>query len=239
MPVTVSAESVLEQVAFRLHLPPFASGEFVTPGQALSLLNASAQRLSGLMTRLYGDAFFASSVTLSTQADIDILSLPSDFHTLTSVHWIYSDTNDDVIELERANPQDFGTTPVAWTTHGLPKYRLEGAGVLVFVPVPNAVYDVRIGYTSVGVQFEDASDSFQGLPGWDEWLICDMCQRIREREQKPADEFIRDRLELEAHMKEQASQRDRFGGVQVRDATGALNCRGRSLSRYTRGWRWY
>lgn len=239
MPVTINAQDVLDQVAFRLHLPAFASGEFVDATQALALLNSSAQRLSGLMTRLYGDQYFASSVTLSTQADIDILSLPSDFHTLTSVHWIYSDTNDDVIELQRADPQEFGVTSTAWTTHCLPRYRLEGAGVLVFVPVPNAMYDVRIGYTSVGVQFEDASDSFQGLMGWQEWLVTDMCQRIREREQKSADEFVRDRLELEAHMKEQASQRDRLGGVQVRDATGALTCRGRALSRYTRGWRWY
>jgi hypothetical protein len=238
MPVTINAQDVLDQVAFRLHLPAFGSGEFITPGDALALLNSSARRLSGLMSRLYGDDYFASAVTLSTQAEIDILSLPSDFHTLMSVHWLHSNATYGAIELERADVREFGSSAVSWDTCSLPRYRLEGASVLVFTPTPNAVYDVRIAYNSVGVQFEDASDSFQGLMGHDEWLICDMCQRIREREQKPADEFIRDRLELEGHMKEQASQRDRNATVQARDATGALNCSRRQLSRYARGWRY-
>lgn len=232
MPVSIEAQDVLDAVAFRCHLPAFASGEFISATEALTLLNSSARRLSGLVSRLYGDLYWASSITLTTQADIDILSMPSDFHTLTSVHWI---NGNDAVEMQRADVHEYSAVSKNWNDVDVPRFRLEGAGVLVLVPTPSAAYSVRVAYASVGVLFASASDTFNGLPGWDEWLTLDMCQRIREREQKPADEFIRDRLELEAQMKEQASQRDRYTAVQVRDATGALNTVTR-FKRYTRAW---
>lgn len=234
MATSISVQTdVIDQVRWRLHLPAFSSSSFVTTSDILALVKSSGRRLSGLLTRLYGDAFFAETATLTTVAGFDLVSLPSNFATLRSLHWI---DGNNALELARANPGDYDPEAVAWgsisdigLTSATPTYALE-ANVIRLTPTPAAAYTLRLGYTS-GIFITAASDTIQGQIGWDEWMILDCCQRIREREQKNASEFIRDRLELEEQIKDQASQRDRYANVQVVDR------RGIAKSRENRLWR--
>lgn len=229
MSISFTGQDVLDRVAFRLHLPAFAAGEFVSDSEGLMLVQDSVGRLSGLLTKLYSDSHFAETATLTTVADFDIVSLPSDFFTLRSVHWVYNDT---AYELQPSNAATYDPESRTWSTHCLPSYRVE-ANVLVLSPIPDASYTLRCAYTSHLVM-EAITDSINGQPAWREWLVLDVCQRVRDREQKDASELISQRLELESQMKEQASQVDRYGSRQVRDVRGELN-RSRYLVR-TRPW---
>ncbi len=228
MAIAINIQSdVIYAVVFRLQLPTPAAGQFVTDADMLLLAKSSVSRLSALLIRLFSDDYFLLTSTLTTQAGIDIVSLPANFATLRSVWWVSADNKSH--PLTRADISDYDPTAVAWesgsdlywTGARLPRYRIE-ANVLVLTPIPNAVYNLRVSYTT-GLFITALSDTIFGQIGWAEWLICDICQRIREREQKPADEFIRDRMEAEVNIQSQAANRDRFSACQVRDTRGSGN----------------
>lgn len=218
---------VLDQVRFRLHLPAYSASSFVTTSDALALAKSAGRRLSGILTRLYGDGFFTETATLTTVPDFDLVSLPENFATLRSLHW-FDGTNS--LELGLARAGDFDPTSQSWgqlselgLTSLRPTFALE-ANVIRLYPTPAEAYELRLSYTS-GIFIASASDDVQGQIGWDEWMVLDICQRIREREQKDASEFIRDRMELEEQIKEQASQRARYQTHQVVDRRVARNTR--------------
>jgi hypothetical protein len=230
MSVAISVAEVFADVAFRLHLPAFASGEFVSDTEALRLFRGSLGRLSGLLTRLYGDDLFAETATVQTQAGFDSVSLPQDFHTLRSVHWVY---NNEAHELSRARPSDVDSGSGGWSTHCMPQYALE-AYTLRLYPTPQDAYVLRIGYTTT-LTVANASATLYGNVGWQEWLTNDMCERIRMREQKPFAEFTQARMEAEMEIRDQATQRDRFAVMQARDTRGELSS-ARQYFRYRRPW---
>lgn len=207
----------MSQVAFELHLPDFASGEFVTDAQALALAKRAVTRLGAMLNRSFGDNYFAQVATLSTQAGVDVVSLPADFKDLLSLIWV---DGDNVHVLQRSDPTEYDAVARGWSLPYLPKYRLEG-NVAVFTPIPSAVYTLRCSYTT-GLTIAALSDTIQALPGCDEWLINDICTMIRQREQKSASDFIDRRLEAEANIKSQAAKRDRNAPTGLRDVRGEL-----------------
>lgn len=216
MAVSISVQTdVIDRVVSRLHLPTPGAGEFITDTEMLALVKSASRRLSGLLLRLFGDALFAETATLTTVPDFDLVSVPENLTTVRSIHWI---DGDNAYLLERANVSDFFPVSQAWSHCNLPRYVLE-SNVIRLSPPPTQSYTVRLAYTT-GLFVETAADTIQGGLGWDEWLIADICCKIREREQKPFDEFYRDRVEAEEQIKDQASQRQRFSATQVADKRG-------------------
>lgn len=213
----ISIADVLTQVAFELHLPAFASGEFVTDAQALALAKRAVSRLGALLNRSFGDAYFARVTTLSTQADTDVISLPADFKDLLSVQWV---DGDNVRILQRAEITEFDAVPRGWSLPYLPKYRIQGE-TLYFTPIPNGVFSVRLTYTT-GLRITATSDTIQAPPGADEWLILDICAAISRREKTDGSDFIARRRDIEADLKSQAAKRDRTGATSIRDVRGEL-----------------
>jgi hypothetical protein len=175
-------------------------------------------RLSAMLTRLFGDSYFTETATLTTQAGLDLLSLPNNFAQLHSIHWM---DGAQAYELWRADVHDYEQTPRAWSTHEPPTYRIESS-VIRLVPAPMAAHLVRISYTT-GLFITSLTDSFPGQIGWDEWLILDVCEMIRDREDKDATRFTARKMEIERQIKDQATQRDRYSVTQVRDVRGELD----------------
>ena len=223
MSQTIEIAGVLDQVAFRLHLPAVGTGAFVTTASALLLAKSSVSRLGALLNRSFGDAYFAQTATLATQAELDLVSLPSGFKDLLSLHWV---DGTEAHLLERASVTEYSATPVAWGNSVLPKYRVEG-NVLVLTPPPLEVYSLRCAYTT-GLGITALSDSIQGQAGWEEWLVLDICEQIRDREDKDASKFTFRKVGadgkggVQGEILSQASQRDRNGVTTVRDVRNEL-----------------
>jgi hypothetical protein len=216
MAIAIEIAEVLEQVAFRLHLPAFDTGEFVTSTSALALAKSSVSRLSALLTRLYGDRYFANEARLSVQTGVGLSSLPDKHLTLLGVHLIQSDK---AYELRPTMGGSYSPLPVAWGASVLPTYRLEG-NVLTFTPINQNAEQIRVTYEKP-LTISAVDEIIYGNPGWDEWLVLDICEQIRDREDKDASRFTQRKYVIEEQLKSQASQRDRNGLLQVVDARGA------------------
>lgn len=221
MPVTVPVSDILSECAFRLQVPAFAAGEFVTADDALRLLRFSCKRLSSLLTGLHGADLFVRTDTLNVQAELDVASLPEDSDTLRTVHWISGDRR---IELRRVHPSgeagyagyaDLDATARGWSEHCPPGYWVEDQ-VLRFEWAPATAQEVLVSYTGT-LSFTDASSELVLGSGWDEWLVCDVCEKIRVREQKDPSDFIRQRADATALITQGATKRDRLTPLRVRD----------------------
>jgi hypothetical protein len=227
MSVQIRIGDVMDDVIFELHLPSYGMNEFITTDQAIALLKASATRLSGVLTRLYSDGLFAETATLTTVPNFDLVSLPEQFATLRSVHWVAS--NGTAYPLTRADVHEYVETPVSWgdpnnywSCDVLPMFTLE-ANVLRLVPTPTQAYTLRVAYTTgVFLELDSSSESvfettFAGQIGWREWMVADICYRMAKREQRDPTNFLNDLAVAEAQMKDHISQRDRYSTYQVRD----------------------
>src|ERR1044072_2002038 len=141
-PISIQTD-VVDQVVFRLHIPTPAVGEFITPTHMLALVKSAVNRLSGLLTRSFGDGYFAEDMTILTQEDVDVISLPPNFETLRSLHLVHENK---AYELERADAADFDLTSRNWL-EGLPRYTVE-ANVIRLFPPPDRAFTLRVGYSS-------------------------------------------------------------------------------------------
>jgi hypothetical protein len=237
MAIDIQVGDIIDGVQFELHLPGFSSGDFITTDAIGMLVRASAAKLSGIMTRLYSDALFAETATLTAQAGLDLVSLPANMGTLRSVHWIQ---DSHAYELCRADLHEFTAeseswgqpSDYVWNNATLPRFTLE-ANVLRLVPTPSKVYTLRIAYTTgiflpATASYEDLRIlTFPGQIGWKEWMIADIAYRVSKREQKDGSVYLNDMAIAEAQMKDHISQRDRYSTYQVRDTRNAPDFRSR------------
>jgi hypothetical protein len=225
MAVTINIADVVEDVQFRLHVPTIGTTTFITSDQMLQLMKRSVARLGELLTRSFSDGYWARTATLTTQANVDLVSLPSGFRTLTSLHWVHGE---NAVLLDRAHDVDYSPRPENWA--GSPRlwesrkseYVLEG-NVIRLTPPPAAVYTLRCAYQA-GLAITSLTDTISAQDtSWADWLALDACIVVRSREDKDATNFLMAKGEIEANLRDQAQQRDRLAVYQIRDVRNELD----------------
>lgn len=213
---------LLAEAAFRLHLPDFDTGEFVTKAEALRILRGSCSRLATLLSSTFGSELFARTDTLTVQAGLDMASLPQDFELLRTVHL---GLNGSLLELQPGHPAgDAGlggfseqdASSVTWTSCNLPRYWIEDQ-ILRLSSSPSAAAELTVSYVASGLTFVDETSVLMLGAGWDEWLVSDLCIKVRGREQKDASDFRQDRADATQLVMAAAVRRDRFAAQAVRD----------------------
>lgn len=228
MDVTINMADVVSDVQFRLHIPTIGSTSFITSAQMLQLLTRSVGRLGALLTRSFSDGYWARTANLTTQAGVDVVSLPAGFNTLTSLHWI---SGNDAVLLQRAHDTDYTPKPQSWSGSPLPwgwdatrvsGYVLEGYAIRL-VPPPADVYTLRCAYQA-GLTITSLTDNISAEDiSWADWLALDCCIVIRSREDKDASNFVLLKQEIETNLRDQAQQRDRNAVYQIRDVRNELD----------------
>lgn len=213
MATNVLVSDILEEIRVRLNEPTVSSTTFWSSTVALNMLKYSARRLSGIIRRTNSDYFTVNS-TITTQAGVNVVSLPSDCTDVRQIAWMRSET--DSVPLQLATVDDWlepSENVEAWS--GAPLYRVMGNTVMLF-PTPNAAYDLSI-YYDTGIFVDETTDLIATQPGWEEWMVLDVCIRARQREEKDARDFMAERAKVEAEIVTQSSKRDRFRQHVIRD----------------------
>jgi hypothetical protein len=214
MGAAVLVSDVIQEAMVRLALPTtLTTTTFPKAAEALALVKFSARRLGGIIRRADSDYFLATG-SLSTTANQQHVALPSNFSDLRQLSWMRS--ADERVELKMASVDEMDAatqTPRAWDS--APKYRLQGGNILFF-PEPSAVYTLSI-YYDTGIYVTATSDSIDCQPGWEEWLVLDVCVRVRQMEEASAADIIAERNKVEYDIVRQATSRDRYRTHEVRD----------------------
>lgn len=182
-----SLSTLRSEILTRYDLPASSTTTKPTTAQLTSLVNTSIRRFTNLLLALYGDDFLTTMSTISTVANTATVSLPTRCFRVCGVAWVRG--QQDIVRLRRATVDDLldggasPTDPRAWDTE--PMYTLLGQ-TITFVPVPSAAYTVRLVYDALLANLSADGDTVDLGPGWDDWIINDVCSMIAAiREEDP------------------------------------------------------
>lgn len=206
---TYSLSTLRGEVLTRYDLPDSSTTSKPTTAQLTSMVNNAIRRFTNKLLGLLGDDYLTTMSVVSTTANVATVPLPARCFRLQGVSWIRS--SQDRIRLRRATVDDLldggasPSDPQAWET--APKYTLLGQ-TISFVPVPAAVYSLRLVYAQLLADLSADGDTVELGPGWDEWIISDVCRMISAIREEDPSRYIQDLKLAEADILEAAAQRD-------------------------------
>lgn len=204
-----SLDTLRGEALTRYDLPTSSTSTKPTTAQLTSMVNNSIRRFTNKLLALFGDDYLTTMSTIATSAGVATVPLPARCFRLQGISWIRS--SQDRIRLRRATVDDLldggasPSDPQAWEC--APKYTLLGQTVS-FVPVPSAVYSLRVVYAQLLADLSADGDTVELGPGWDEWILSDVCRQISIVREESPDRFIQDLKLAEADILEAAGQRD-------------------------------
>lgn len=189
-------------------------------------INQSAAALFDLILDYAGQEAFLTRDDLSIVAGTDTYDLPTDFYRLVGVDVLF-DGRWKALDrggfIDRNRWQDAG-----WTSPRDTRYMLRGrttAGVqqIMFIPEPTGAFDVRVWYLplattiTTGTPPEDPAVSLVSFNGWDEWIVCDVCAKVLEKEESASRPFLQRRAETQLRIIAAAKQLDSGEPLRMRD----------------------
>lgn len=204
----VSLATIREEVRQRCDLPDtFATNAYISQALVDGWINRAARRLAERIIALDED-YTTTVATLVTQAGVGLVSLPSDCFKLVRLVWARG-TN-DLVPLRRALHDEWlgmGDVNLAWT--GGAAYGIVGSTVQ-FWPTPDGAYSLRAHYVQLPTDLVADGDSLNLGPGWEEWIIADVCGRVASKEERLDAKrgFDEERAQAEAYIREAAADRD-------------------------------
>lgn len=214
----VDLSSLRSSVQLRYDLPAFSTTTKPTTAQVNTLINQSVQRLAALLISSFGDDYFTTTASTPTVANTSTTTLPSDFYKLRSLIWLRS--TDDPVEIKRASLNDYEQDSLlaarTWSDTW-PTYRFQGASTVRWLPTPNAVYTVTCTYVQTPAILSSDGDDVDVGPGWEEWIVQDVCVRIAQTFEEDPSVYIAERNDCERRIALQAPQRDPYAPRQIRD----------------------
>lgn len=189
------------------------NGSFISTSEWNSLVNASASQLWDRLVEAYGSDFeVATPYSITTDGTTDRYALPTDFYRLLGVDLQIN--GNSYITLWKFSFADRNryTLPNIQTLWGRTnvKYRLVG-GNIMFIPLPAANTVLRLWYAPRFTPLASDSDTFDGINGWEEWVVNDVAIKAKVKEESPVDDL----------MKLQASQEERLSHVMENRDAGA------------------
>jgi len=148
-------------------------------------LNQSNQAFR-LMISDVSDYYKKKSATLTIAANATTIPVPADFIRLYGFDVEVQGRWREVFEFpfaERNRYQD------NWVKNGPPNYyRERDASVIDIIPQADASYSYVLWYLPIGDEL-DADTDFDGIAGWEDWLVFDAALRISTRDADVNDNY--------------------------------------------------
>lgn len=201
------------------------NSSFVTDSQANFWINQSIAELWDILVASDPQRFYKST-TVSTTAGTKSYALPADFY---QIHGMDLNSGDERITLE---PYQFAErNRYRWNhivgvgndrTHV--RYRVMGQGIdgteglLYFEPDPGTE-TYTLHYIQAPQELAADDDDFDGVAGWEEWVIYDVGIRMMLKEEADASALERERARIEARIRRMAGERDSGTAPRVQDTS--------------------
>lgn len=193
----VQLSELREDVRQRCDLPTFTSSTFITTDAVTRMINVSLQTLYSRLMEAWGEGYFSKSGNITANIDNATSDLPADFLKMVSAHWLRG--TDDIVPMREASIDDLRFAQFASREWSSPRYRLR-TNTILWVPTPSVEYEVAVEYVYAAPDLSADDDTFDAGPGWDEYVVLDVCRKVFERQEKDAQHFIAARNEVERNI---------------------------------------
>jgi hypothetical protein len=189
------------------------------------MINQSIAELYNMIQDADPD-YYLSSATETVVAGTDTYPLASfstdasDLLKLRGVDYVESATVSVPLGkynfAERHRRYDFATASNFPTDATASKYRLLGSNIVIS-PVPVWGGTIKIWYIPAAATLDEDTDTFDGIAGWEEWVVLDCCIKCLAKEESDASQFLDQKLRFEKRFQALAEDRDIGEPDTVRD----------------------
>lgn len=143
------------------------------------LINQSIQAFR-LKISSAGHPYYLTEASGTTVADTDDYALPADFVALYGVDLVVGSQRISLEPYSLVERNDYSDPIVPGD--GVPvMYRLQGANIRL-LPEPDAAYAYTLLYLPCGTDLSAAGDTFDGIAGWEDWIVLDVARKVLTRD---------------------------------------------------------
>lgn len=195
---------------------------FVTTAELTEYINQSYFELYDILVQKYGDNYYvATAYQFQTDGINQLFNLPSDFYKLLGVDLQLANQNNSFVTIRPFNFSDRNryAVPNFQSFYGVTnlRYRLN-ANQLWLTPIPAAGQTIQVWYAPRMTQLVNQSDTVDGISGWTEYIIADVCIKVLAKEESDTSVFERQKAGLIERIESAAENRDAANPATVSDS---------------------
>lgn len=202
----------------RLAADKVGSG-FIQDDELKAYINSSACELYDLLVSAYGNDYFRASYAFSTSGNTSAYDLPADFYKMIGLDYIIGSQEALTLkpfQFNERNRYRQGTYWNAITGAAGPRYNIANDQI-IFMPVPDGVYSMELWYVPACPVLSASGDEFDGINGWEEFIIVDSAIKMLGKEESDTSLLERRRNALVKRIEEMKENRDAGLSFRVSD----------------------
>lgn len=184
---TYSRATLLEVRTIARQYADMVNSQFVTDDEFNSYINFSYYELYDILVQKYGDDYFATNTTYTTDGTTYQFNLPTDFYKFLGLDLQIGTVPNSYITIKSfmfAERNLYGGIPNVQSYYGPNnlRYRIF-ANTLFMTPIPAAGQNLRMWYVPRLRELVSDTDVVDGVSGWQEYLCLDgAIQALRKEE---------------------------------------------------------
>ena len=183
------------------------NSKFVTDAELDYFINASYGELYDLLVNTRGENYYVNSHDFTTTSNIDTYPLPADFFKLMGVDYVTSNTQAITLKAFRWQERNRFREPFYNVRNYNLMYQIRGND-LVFIPTPNGNQKIRLWYIPRHTELVNDFDEFDGINGWEEYIVIDAAIKMRVKEESPVEELMIAKQDMKARILSACAGRD-------------------------------
>jgi hypothetical protein len=204
------------------------NSSFISTAEWNSYINASLQELWGLIVQKFGDDYYmATPYSFTTDGINELFALPADFFKVIAVDLQLNGSGSNTYVTLRpftVMERNRWALPYA-VTWALPfgtnlRYRINGSNIWLS-PLPMAGLVLRLRYAPRFTSLVNDADTFDGVNGWEELAIADVCIKAMSKEESDISGFMAQKAALIERLEAEAENRDAANPATVADTSYA------------------
>lgn len=197
------------------------STQFFTDTLLNSWINSSAFELYDILIQRYADHYFvAAPFRIVTDGTNDHYNLPADFYKGIGLDLYLSNSADSKVTLEQFQYADRNkySVPNFQTFYGVTNLRyLYLESQVWLTPLPAGNQNIDLLYIPRMSQLVADGDTFDGISGWLEYVIVDVCIKVCGKEESDSADFKDRKAKLMKRIENAAENRNAGSPPKVSD----------------------
>lgn len=178
---TRTLTNLLSDVRLRADM---VNSTFVSDSELTEYINQSIAALFGILVGARGQDYYENSTTITTTAGTTTYSLPSDFWQLIQVEA-------DLGGIKRPIKPFMRKEHAAWSEQAVP-----------------GGYTFTVYYTPAPTRLSSGTDTFDGIAGWEEWVVLDAAIKCMAKEESDVSILAAQKVAIEKQIEQLAGDRD-------------------------------
>lgn len=192
---------------------------YILDSELNQYINNSIAELYDLLVSAYGEDYYSKTYNFTVNGVDTVYDLPTDFYKVLGIDLYINPSR--FISLrpymfnERGRYQDGSNWAAIIAIQG-PRYYIK-ANSVEFNPSPPGAYQLSMFYVPACPELVSDSDTFDGINGWEEYVIVDAAIKMLQKEESDVSVFLAQKQALLQRINTMAENRDAGHSFRVND----------------------